>query len=93
MIRRACATDAPAIAAIWNHIIRDTVATFTTVEKDPAAIADTMDTHPFWVAEMAGAVAGFATCFQSGPGRAMPIRWSIRFTSPPPRRARGLAVP
>ena len=90
MIRRACATDAPAIAAIWNHIIRDTVATFTTVEKDPAAIADTMDTHPFWVAGMAGAVAGFATCFQfrAGPGYAHTMEHSVHIT--PAAQGKGL---
>ncbi len=51
MIRRASAADAPAIAAIWNPIIRDTTITFTTVEQTPAGIADLIRAHPVWVSE------------------------------------------
>jgi L-amino acid N-acyltransferase len=35
MIRPARPEDATAIAAIWNAVIRDTTATFTTAEKTP----------------------------------------------------------
>jgi hypothetical protein len=34
--------DAPAIAEIWNRIIRETIITFTTAEKDSDALADTI---------------------------------------------------
>ena len=39
MIRPAVPADAPAIAAIWNPMIRDTLVTFDSVEKTEAEIA------------------------------------------------------
>ena len=79
MIRSACPVDASAIAAIWNLVIRDTVATFTTVEKTPAAIAELISAQPFWVAEDAGKVAGFATYaqFRAGTGYAQTMEHSV----------------
>ena len=79
MIRSACAEDALAIAAIWNSIIRDTVLTFTTIEKDPAEIAAAIQTQPYWVVEEEGAVIGFATYFQfrGGPGYAHTMEHSV----------------
>ena len=71
-IRAARDGDAPAIAAIWNPIIRDTAATFTTEEKTEDGLrADIAARGPaFLVAEEAGAVLGFATFFpfRGGPG-------------------------
>ena len=71
-IRAARDGDAPAIAAIWNPIIRDTAATFTTEEKTENGVrADIATRGPaFLVAEEAGAVLGFATFFpfRGGPG-------------------------
>lgn len=71
-IRPARAEDAAAIAEIWNHVIRTSVITFTTVEKTDAAIGDLIATAPVLVAEKAGEVQGFATYgpFRSGPGYA-----------------------
>ena len=79
MIRPARPEDAPAIAAIWNRIIRDTVATFTTAEKDPAVLVEGMQTQPYWVAEEAGEILGFATYFQfrGGPGYAHTMEHSV----------------
>lgn len=79
MIRPARPEDAPAIAAIWNRIIRDTVATFTTAKKDPAVLAEGMRTQPYWVAEEAGEILGFATYFQfrGGPGYAHTMEHSV----------------
>lgn len=79
MIRRAGPEDAPAIAEIWNRIIRDTVATFTTDEKDPAAVAYAVGTQPFWVADDGGAIQGFATYapFRGGPGYARTMEHSV----------------
>ncbi|MCC5982851.1 MAG: N-acetyltransferase [Rhodobacteraceae bacterium] len=69
MIRPAVAADAPAIAAIWNPVIRDTVITFNPVEKTveeiAALIADSdAGDWGFLVAETEGAVRGFARYFQ-----------------------------
>lgn len=80
MIRPARPEDAPAIAAIWNHIIRDTLITFTTAEKDPAVLAAQIAAGtPWWVAERDGAVVGHATYgqFRSGPGYARSMEHSI----------------
>jgi L-amino acid N-acyltransferase YncA len=80
MIRPATPADAPAIAAIWNRIIRDTTATFTTTEKDPAAIAAQIGAGtPWWVALIDGAVQGHATYgqFRGGPGYARSMEHSI----------------
>ncbi len=73
MIRDATAADAPAIAAIWNPVIRDTTITFNAVEKTLDDITTMIatrqaDGHAVLVAERAGTVAGFATYAQFRPG-------------------------
>ncbi|NKX43452.1 GNAT family N-acetyltransferase [Roseicyclus persicicus] len=79
MIRAAVAADADAIAAIWNRVIRDTTQTFTTEEKDAAALARQMATQPYLVAGEQGAVTGFVTYFQfrGGPGYAYTVEHSV----------------
>ena len=69
-IRAATEADAPAIAEIWNEIIRTSATTFTTVEKSEAEIAELVRARLCVVAEAGGRIAGFATCgpFRSGPG-------------------------
>jgi L-amino acid N-acyltransferase YncA len=66
MIRSATAADAQAICAIYNHFILQSTATF----EETAISPDDMATHidaiagasslPFLVAELDGAVAGYA---------------------------------
>lgn len=75
MIRPARASDAAAIAAFWNPQIRDTLITFTTLEKTEADLiamiaGKAAEGYAFFVAEEAGAVLGFASYgpFRSGPG-------------------------
>lgn len=72
MIRAAHPDDAPAIAAIWNAAIAQPHITFTTDTKSDAAIAQMITDRAgaFRVAQMDGAVVGFATFsgFRSGPG-------------------------
>lgn len=94
MIRPACPEDAEAIAAIWNRIIRDTAATFTTEEKDPSAIADAMGTQPFWVAEENRATLGFATYsqFRGGPGYARTMEHSVHVAQGSEGRGIGRAL-
>ena len=79
MIRTARAADVAAVAAIWNRIIRETVATFTTEEKLPSQIAGAMASQPLWVAEDAGAVVGFATYsqFRGGSGYTHTMEHSV----------------
>lgn len=72
MIRAARAEDATAIAAIWNHVIRDGAITFTTKEKTQAEIEALIAAAPVLVAETGGTVTGFAKygAFRAGPGYA-----------------------
>lgn len=84
MIRDATPADAPAIAAIWNPVIRDTAITFNTAEKSLTDLV-TMITdrhaagHGFLVTEAADRIAGFATYaqFRSGPGYARTMEHTI----------------
>ena len=73
-LRAARPSDAPAIAALHNRIIRDTAVTFTTQERTPEAVARQIAERipAFLVAETAGRLAGFATYgpFRAGPGYA-----------------------
>lgn len=84
MIRLATPEDAPAIAAIWNVVIRETLATFTTAEKDPATIAQAIATGtPWWVALVNNTVQGHATYgqFRTGPGYARSMEHSIHLSN------------
>ncbi len=63
-IRRATTGDAPAIAAIYNHYIFNSTATFDTepksVEERERWIAEREPRHPVFVAEREGRVIGWA---------------------------------
>ncbi len=79
-IRPATTQDAASIAELWNTIIRDTFYTFTSQEKQPANIAQSIrDDICFLVAEDTGKIAGFATYsqFRNGPGYAHSVEHSI----------------
>lgn len=73
-IRPATKADAAAIAAIWNHYIRDTIVTFNAREKTAADIAAAIadPETPYYVAEQVGRIAGFVTYgdFRKGVGYA-----------------------
>lgn len=79
-IRAASPADAGAIAGLWNAMIRDTLATFTTVEKPVADLAALIADRPkaVWVLDD-GTVQGFATYgpFRSGPGYAATAEHTI----------------
>lgn len=84
MIRAATQTDARAIAAFWNPVIRDTAATFNPVEKTPDDIAAMIRDrqaagHGFLVAERQGQVVGFASYaqFRGGVGYARTMEHTI----------------
>ncbi|SDN46302.1 phosphinothricin acetyltransferase [Lutimaribacter pacificus] len=80
-IRPARATDAQAIAAIWNPMIRDTAITFTTAEKTEAGLQADIAARDgaFWVADEGGHVLGFATYaqFRGGPGYARTMEHTV----------------
>ncbi|MBA3323938.1 MAG: N-acetyltransferase [Rhodobacteraceae bacterium] len=83
-IRHARLEDASAIAAVWNPLIRDTLATFNSVERTGAAVAAMLAAraeagHPWLVADAAGNVVGFASYaqFRPGPGYALTMEHTI----------------
>lgn len=68
-VRPATAADAPAVASIWNHYIRETTVTFNPVEKSVDEVAGAIRQRPaFFVAESEGRVLGFATYGEFRPG-------------------------
>lgn len=83
MIRNATSGDAEAVAAIWNHYIRDTVATFNSAEKTVEEVIATIATRQvqrcFLVAEAQGRVQGFATYdqFRGGIGYAHSMEHTV----------------
>lgn len=95
ILRPAAAHDAPAVAAIWNPVIRDTAATFTTQEKTAEGLAADFGARVaegklFLLAEEAGEVLGFATYsqFRNGPGYARTMEHSVILS--PVARGRGV---
>ena len=93
MIRDATADDAAAVAALWNHYIRDTLVTFNWAEKPEEEVAALIAArqaagHGFLVAE-AGGLLGFATYaqFRGGVGYAQTMEHTILLD--PAARGRG----
>lgn len=94
-VRRAGPADAPAIAAIWNEIIRDTLVTFTTDPVPEADIVARMAAAPMLVAEGAGgAPVGFATYgpFRGGPGYRFTAELTVHLASTARGAGRGRAL-
>jgi len=84
ILRAATASDAPAICAIWNPVIRDTEATFNALQKTPADITAMIDAktaagHALILAEDAGTLLGFATYgqFRGGIGYARTMEHTV----------------
>lgn len=70
-IRQARPEDVPALLAIWNPIIRDTLVTFNADEKSPDELRAMIETRPaFLVADEGAGPMGFATYsqFRGGVG-------------------------
>jgi phosphinothricin acetyltransferase len=79
MIRPAVGADAPGLLAIYNPLIRDTRITFETELLLPREMAARIDktrrTLPFFVAEAADCIVGYA---YASPHRARSAyRWSV----------------
>ncbi|MEM1352667.1 MAG: N-acetyltransferase family protein [Pseudomonadota bacterium] len=81
MIRPAQEKDDPAIASLWNGMIKNTLATFTDVTKSASDIAELrqMPSSPCLVYVDAHAVLGFARfgSFRTGPGYAATCEHSV----------------
>ena len=79
-LRAAREADAEWIARLWNDMIRNTLATFTTDEKSVAEVATLIATRPgaCWVAAQDGPV-GFVTFgpFRGGPGYAATVEHTV----------------
>lgn len=91
-IRPAQSSDAGAVCALWNAVIRDTTITFTSDEKTEAALTGLIADRAgaFLVAETDGGVGGFATfgTFRAGPGYAHTAEHTILLAP----EVRGLGV-
>ena len=84
MIRAADEADVPQIQALWNAMIRDTTATFTTEEKTRTGIAEMIaDRRDRFFVFAPDAVAGFVTWgpFRAGPGYAHTAEHTIILTT------------
>ncbi len=79
-LRPAQPADATALADLWNGMILNTLATFTTIEKTAQDLRDMISSRPnaFWVAQEDG-LAGFVTYgpFRAGPGYAATVEHTI----------------
>ena len=95
-LRRASMNDAAEICAITNAAIRDTVATFTTIERREAGIAAdiAMRWDAYQVIELTGHVVGFATYgpFRDGPGYAHTKELTIHLAPQARRQGFGHAL-
>ncbi|WP_373353491.1 N-acetyltransferase family protein [Pseudoroseicyclus sp. CXY001] len=90
-IRPASEADIPALAAIWNPIIRDTTIIFSDEEKTPDDIAAMIASRPaFLVAEVEGTVAGLATYGQFRPSNGYRAAMEHTVLIAPEAKARGL---
>lgn len=71
-VREALAADIAAILALWNPVIRDSLATFNSIEKTPDEVRQQIAEQPFFIAEDGDQLLGFTTCFafRGGPGYA-----------------------
>lgn len=91
-IRPASQADAAAIAAIWNHYIRDTIVTFNAQEKTVSEIAAAIaePETPYYVARQDDRIAGFVTYgdFRKGVGYAFTKEHTVMLT--PGAGGRGL---
>lgn len=77
-VRPAEPRDVPAIAAIWNAVIRDSIAIFASEERSEATVAELVATDAF-VAVEGETVLGFARFFpfRAGNGYAHTAEWTV----------------
>lgn len=88
-IRLATPADATAICDIWNPVIRDSIATFNSVEKTPDDVLSMYEDKPTLVAENRNLIIGFVTYgqFRGGVGYAHTAEHTIHLA--PAARGQG----
>ena len=93
MIRPANPSDAPAIAAIWNQVIRETTITFNPVEKSVGEV-ETLIAKDCLVWDENGAAKGFARYFpfRGGEGYRFTVEHTIMFAPDVHGRGAGRAL-
>lgn len=93
-VRAATVGDAPAIAGIYGPVVESSPASFETeaptTEEMARRIAATTRTHPWLVAEDAGAVIGYAYAAPAHPRAA--YRWSAEASIYLGEKARGRGI-
>ncbi len=81
MIRVADVKDAAAVRDIWNRMVEETLATFTSTAKTESEIEALISGRPgaFFVAEDQGRLVGFVTfgSFRSGDGYARTVEHTV----------------
>lgn len=96
MIRAAIAEDAQQICDLWNWMIRDTLATFTSQEKSIEGILEMIERRQwaFFVACDGDDLAGFMTfgAFRAGPGYAASAEHSLIVDPASQRQGTGRAL-
>ena len=100
MIIRPCKRqDLPAVQVLWNDTIEQTLITFTAEHKTLEGLTALLDVrraagHGFFVAEVDGDVAGFATYgqFRGGDGYARTMEHSISLSNAVRGRGVGRAL-
>jgi len=84
LLRVAKPADAPAIADIYGHYVRNTVISFELEPPDAATMRARMDDvlggHPWLVAEQAGEVVGYAYAGGHRPKARAAYAWSVDST-------------
>jgi phosphinothricin acetyltransferase len=84
VLRVAELGDAPAIADIYGHYVRDTVISFELEPPDAdemrRRMADVLSGHPWLVAEQGGEVVGYAYASPHRPKARAAYAWSVDTT-------------
>jgi len=98
-IRPAISDDANLIADIWNPVIRETITTFTSIEKTVPELEKLIAeraglNHGFYVVQDANTLLGFATYgpFRNGPGYAHTMEHSVFLAPAAKRQGTGKAL-
>lgn len=96
LVRRARSDDAAAVNAIYNPLIRDSAITFETVEHSQEdrrrwlANLACSPRHPVFVAEMGGAVCGYANAAEFDPRGAYETSVKVSVFVAPDRQGQGV---
>ena len=97
MIRPITPADTQAVLDIWNPVIRDTTITFSSEEKDPTTLGNTLTPAALqgmifgWLARGMARFWVLPVMRSFGAEMAMPLQWNIRLFWHQPRMVRAMA--